>query len=231
MLPTSCHDPTRNNRAIKSYDATVPLTPDEFYENATSLTDEQQSRALFALAGWEPFPFEMEGLRVAELRPPQVPEAPRHDEDPASCRSCAASDGLAVWQNDAWRLIAMSEPSGAPLVLMLLPKGHFDLGNLPDDLAAQLGQIVVHVGRAVESLEHIARAHISRFGDGGAHLHIFIFARPEGFIQLRGNFFTVWDDLLAPVPRDVRDADAARVGELLAASFGGTASASSDSSI
>jgi hypothetical protein len=203
----------------------MPLTPDEYFENATSLTEVQQRRALSALADWEPFPFESEGLHVAKLRRPIVPETPRHDEDPTSCRSCAASDGLAVWQNEGWRLIALSKPSGAPLVLMLLPKSHFDLGNLPDELAAQLGQLVVHVGRVIESLEHIARAHISRFGDGGAHLHIFFFARPEGFIQLRGNFFTVWDDLLAPVPREVRDADARRVGELLAASFGGTPSA------
>jgi diadenosine tetraphosphate (Ap4A) HIT family hydrolase len=207
------------------YDATMPLTPDEYFENATSLTEDQEKRALSALTDWEPFPFEPEGLRVAKLRQPEVPETPRHDEDPASCRSCAANNGLPVWQNEEWRLIALAEPSGAPLVLMLLPKGHFDLGNLPDDLAAQLGQIVVHVGRAIESLEHIARAHISRFGDGGAHLHVFFFARPEGFIQLRGNFFTVWDDLLAPVPRAVRDADAQRVGNLLAASYGGTPSA------
>jgi diadenosine tetraphosphate (Ap4A) HIT family hydrolase len=203
----------------------MPLTPDEYFENATSLDEDQERHALSALAAWEPFPFEPDDLRVARLRRPNVPEPPRHDEDPATCRSCAASDGMPVWQDEAWRLIALSEPSGAPLVLMLLPKGHFDLGDLPDELAAELGQIVVHVGRAIESLEHIARAHVSRFGDGGAHLHIFFFARPEGFIQLRGNFFTVWDDLLAPVPREVRDADARRVGELLAASFGGTPSA------
>jgi hypothetical protein len=230
MLPTGCEEPTREikseRRDALRYHATMPLTPDEFYENATSFDDDRRSRALSALAEWEPFPFESEGLRAATLRSPHFPEPPRHDEDPATCRSCAASNGLPVWQNEGWRLIALPEPSGAPLVLMLLPKAHFDLGNLPDEMAAQLGQIVVHVGRAVESLEHIARAHVSRFGDGGAHLHVFFFARPEGFVQLRGNFFTVWDDLLAPVPRDVRDADAARVGELLAASYGGTASTS-----
>lgn len=234
MVPTACVDPTGRDKAKRvrrlRYDATVPLTPDEYFANATSFSEDQEWRALKALTDWEPFPFEAEGLRVATLRPPQIPETPRHDEDPASCRSCAASDGLAVWHDEEWRLVARSESSGAPLVLMLLPKRHFDLGNLPDDLAAQLGQIVVHLGRAVESLEHIARAHILRFGDGGAHLHVFIFARPEGFIQLRGNFFAVWDDLLAPVPRAVRDADAARVGELLAASFGGTANASLGSS-
>jgi diadenosine tetraphosphate (Ap4A) HIT family hydrolase len=228
MLPTGCEDSTREieseRRDTRHYHAIMPLTSDEFYENATSMDEDQKRRALSALTEWEPFPFESEGLRVATLRPPQIPEPPRHDEDPASCRSCAASNGLPVWQNEGWRLIALSEPSGAPLVLMLLPKMHFDIGDLPDEMAAQLGQIVVHVSRAVESLEHIARAHVSRFGDGGAHLHVFFFARPDGFVQLRGNFFTVWDDLLAPVPRAVRDADAARVGELLAASYGGSAS-------
>jgi diadenosine tetraphosphate (Ap4A) HIT family hydrolase len=228
MLPTPCPGPTRfdkNEESDRHYDAAMALTPDEYFENATSLGADQEAHALAALASWEPFPFETEGLAVARLRRPEVPEPLRHGEDPDSCHSCDAQDGLPVWENEAWRLIALSEPSGAPLVLMLLPKDHFDLGNLPDHLAAQLGQIVVHVGRAIESLEHIARAHVSRFGDGGAHLHIFFFARPEGFVQLRGNFFTVWDDLLAPVPRDVRDADAKRVGELLAASYGGTPSA------
>jgi len=209
----------------------MPLTPDEYFDNATSLSDDQERTLLAAFANWEPFPFEMEGLRVVKLRRPELPETPRHDEDPATCHSCAGGSGSLVWQDDRWRLIALSEPSGAPLVVMLLPKEHFDLGNLPDDLAEQLGTLVVQVGRAIESLEHIARAHVSRFGDGGAHLHIFFFARPEGFIQLRGNFLTVWDDLLAPVPRAVRDADAARVGELLAASFGGSAHATSGSSI
>ncbi len=232
MLPTGCHDPTRRfeNEDVR-YHATMPLTPDEYYENATSLGEDQARRALSALADWEPFPFEVEGLRAATLARPEIPEAPRHDEDPATCRSCAAIDGLPVWHNEAWRLIALSEPSGAPLILMLLPKEHFDLGDLPDEMAAQLGQITVHVARAVESLEHIARAHVARFGDGGAHLHVFFFARPEGFVQLRGNFFMVWDDLLAPVPRAVRDADARRVGELLAASFGGTTSTSRSPSI
>lgn len=202
----------------------MPLTPDEFFENATALGEDEERRAIAALAEWEPFPFDPESLRLVRLRRGELPEAPRHDEDPATCHSCAGTSGLLVWQDEAWRLIATAEPSGAPLVLLLLPKEHYDLGDLPNDLAAQLGLIIVHLGRAVESLEHIARAHVSRWGDGGAHLHIFIVARPEGFVQLRGSFFLVWDDLLAPVPRAVRDADAHRVGQLLAESYGGTAS-------
>jgi hypothetical protein len=80
----------------------------------------------------------------------------------------------------------------------------------------------VHLARAVEALPSIARCHVMRVGDGGAHLHVFFFARPEGFAQLRGSFLVVWDDLLPPVPADVRASDAAAVAEALARSYGGT---------
>ena len=53
-------------------------------------------------------------------------------------------------------------------------------------------------------------------------MHILFFARPEGFVQLRGTCLAIWDDLLAPVPRAIRDADATRVGEILGASLGGS---------
>jgi hypothetical protein len=64
---------------------------------------------------------------------------------------------------------------------------------------------------------------VSRWGDGGAHLHVFFFARPNGFVQMRGTCFAIWDDLLPPTPRDVRDIDALNVAQALAASYGGKA--------
>jgi diadenosine tetraphosphate (Ap4A) HIT family hydrolase len=128
-----------------------------------------------------------------------------------------------VWENARWRLALLEETSGAPLVVLLTSKAHFDLTNLTDDLAAEMGQLIVHVARAVESLPHIARAHVSRWGDGGAHLHVFFLARPEGFQQLRGTCFAIWDDLLTPVPDAVRLEDARAVGSAVEASFGGTA--------
>jgi hypothetical protein len=66
-----------------------------------------------------------------------------------------------------------------------------------------------------------AGGHVSRWGDGGAHLHLFFFARPAGFSQLRGTCLAIWDDLLPPVPDGQRDRDAAAVGQALAASYGG----------
>ena len=46
-----------------------------------------------------------------------------------------------------------------------------------------IGLLVVRITRAIESLPHIARAHVSRWGDGSAHPHIFFFARPPGRIR------------------------------------------------
>ena len=82
--------------------------------------------------------------------------------------------------------------------------------------------------RAIEALPHIARAHVSRWGDGGAHLHVFFFARPAGFPQLRGTCLAIWDDLLPAVPAAHRDRDAAAVAGALAA-HGGHAEATKTS--
>lgn len=178
---------------------------------------------------------------MVPLQPPALPEAPHRGEAGQPCEACveagagdradARTDARAdvpdgadgeVWRDERWRLLAL-DLSGAPLVLMLQPLAHHDLIDLPDDLAAELGVLSVHLARAVEALTGIARCHVMRIGDGGAHLHVFFFARPEGFGQLRGSFLVVWDDLLPPVPADVRAADAAAVAAALARSYGGAA--------
>lgn len=201
-------------------------TPERFYERATSAGDGEALAALSRMTSWGTFPFETEGLRVVPLAPAELPEAARWGEGGRSCRACeqtdAGPDPREVWRDERWRLKVL-EPSGAPLVLMLEPLAHLDLVDLPDALAAELGVLGVHVSRAVESLPHIARCHLMRIGDGAAHLHVFFFARPEGFAQLRGSFLVVWDDLLPPCPADEVMADAAAVGSALAASYGGSA--------
>ncbi|HVA53436.1 MAG TPA: hypothetical protein VNF05_07970 [Acidimicrobiales bacterium] len=201
----------------------MPLSPDEFYANAVAAADAEGRLSLSRMTAWEIFPFEPDGLRVVPLNAPQMPETPRRGEGGAACDLCDAPGWASVWEDGRWRLITFAEPSGAPLVMMLLPKQHFDLTDLPDDLAAELGRLIVHTSRAIESLAHVARAHVSRWGDGGAHLHFLFFARPEGFVQLRGTCLAIWDDLLPPAPRDVRDADALSVARSLEATYGGRA--------
>ena len=198
----------------------MPLSPDEFHAHALTVADEEQRLPLSRMTMWEISPFEPDGLRVSRLRPPVVPDPPRHGEDPATCGSCQRRDE-GIWLDERWRLTRIGGV-GVPLVLMLHPRDHHDLADLDDDLAAELGVLSVHLARHVEALPHISRCHVYRFGDGGAHLHMWFFARPEGQSQLFGSWLVVWDDLLPEYPADVAHADAAAVADALVASYGGT---------
>ncbi|MFJ3876873.1 hypothetical protein ACIPW5_05395 [Streptomyces sp. NPDC090077] len=197
----------------------MALTPDEFYDHARAAADDELRLPLARMTGWDVSPFEADGLRVSVLRPPVLPEAPRHGEDPADCDECRSRDE-GIWLDDHWRL-ARIPGVGVPLVLMLYPRDHYDMADLPDALAAELGVLTAHVVRHVQALPHVSRAHVYRIGDGAAHLHVWFFARPEGQKQLFGSWLPVWDDLLPEYPADVADADAAAVAEALAASYGG----------
>jgi diadenosine tetraphosphate (Ap4A) HIT family hydrolase len=158
-------------------------------------------------------------LRVAPLQPPVLPEPARHGEDPADCNQCRNRDE-GIWFNDHWRL-ARVPGVGVPLALMLYPRDHYDMADLSDELAAELGLLSTRIVRHIQALPHIARAHVYRVGDGGAHLHVWFFARPEGQAQLLGSWLVIWDDLLPEYPADVADADAAIVADALVTSHGG----------
>lgn len=199
----------------------MPLSPEQFHDRACDAADAAGRLPVAGMTGWEVFPFEPDGLTVVPLAGPVLPEPPRNGEAGVPCVSCRP-DRPRIWSDEHWRISASSEPTGAPLLLMLHPHEHHDLPTLPDDRASELGRLIVHLVRAVEALPHIARAHVSRWGDGGAHLHLFVYARPAGFAQLRGTCLAIWDDLLPAVPADVRDADAAAVARALASSYGGT---------
>lgn len=203
----------------------MALTPEDFYARATAGAA-AEGPPLSQMTGWETFPFELADLRVVPLQAPVLPEPPRNGEDGTACRICD-SDRPAIWSDEHWQLTVFGEPSGSPLVLMLTPLEHHDLPGLPDDRAAELGMLQVRIARAIESLPNVARAHVSRWGDGGEHLHVFFFARPAGFIQLRGTAMAIWDDLLPAVPAELRDADAAAVARALVSSYGGRANSQS----
>lgn len=198
----------------------MPLDPDEFHAHALAAADADGRLPLSRMTWWDIFPFESDSLRVVPLAAPQ-PEQARPGEDPADCGSCGGRDE-GIWLDEHWRLTRMTGV-GLPLALMLQSRDHHDLADLPDERARELGVLTVHVARAVEALPHVARCHVNRWGDGGAHLHVWFLARPAGALQLRGSCLPVWDDLLPEYPADVADADAARVAQALAASYRGTA--------
>lgn len=201
----------------------MALRPDEFYDHAVGVADGERRLPPARMTGWEISPFEPDGLRVAPLRPPVLPEPARHGEDPSDCGACRKRDE-GIWFNDRWRLARIPRV-GVPLVLMLYPRDHYDMADLPDDLAAELGLLSTRVVRHMQALPHISRAHFYRFGDGAAHLHLWFFARPAGQAQLFGSWLVVWDDLLPEYPADVAETDAAIVADALVASHGGRRSA------
>jgi diadenosine tetraphosphate (Ap4A) HIT family hydrolase len=203
----------------------MPETIEEYYGRVDAAADDEGRLAMDAeIAAWEIFCFEAEGLRLKPLEPLADSEAPRHGEDPAQCHCSepVADDEWAVWTDDHWK-IGLLEQSGAPLILLLSPRAHYDFTDLPMDRAAEMGQIMVALGAAIEALPSVARVHVSKWGDGGAHAHIFFYARPTRMPQLRGTMMAVWDDFLPRVPGDVRDGNARAVIQDLVGSYGGHA--------
>ncbi|MFC7487624.1 hypothetical protein ACOCJ7_16215 [Knoellia sp. CPCC 206453] len=163
------------------------------------------------MPAWDVFPFESSDLRVKALGP-LAKEVPRMGEPggpECPCRGDLSDGGWdVVWTDEGWQ-VKVAPPSGSPLILVLEPQEHVDLDDLTTEQAAEFGVRTVALVRAIESLPSVGRCHISRWGDGGSHAHVWFIARPLGMTQLRGTYMAVWDDLLPPVPLKVRDDNAA----------------------
>ena len=154
--------------------------------------------AIPAFTTWPSFPFEGD-FRVKKLDEPVAVEPDRRGEGDRECLSCQTPDDAYIWVGERWRVRAMDRPSGLPMVLILETRSHYDLGDLPNLLAAELGVMTVRLERAIRSLDGVARVHVNRWGDGSAHLHLWFLARPYGRLQLRGTFLSLWDDILPPI--------------------------------
>lgn len=127
----------------------------------------------------------------------------------------------ALWADEHWRLDAAAG-ARLPAVVLLHPRGHYDLADLPAARSAELGPLLQRAERAVLSVDGVARVHVNRWGDGGAHLHFWLLARPAGLTQLRGTFLPLWEELLPPVPESERLRAHRRIAAAMAAG-GGTA--------
>ena len=151
---------------------------------------------------WETFPFNGD-MRPRALGAPPEKEAPRSGEGGIDCGACTALDSAFLWTTERWRLLPM-KPSGLPVVLILQPRAHFaEPGDLPDELAAELGVMLARIERAIRAVDGIGRVHVCRWGDGSEHLHWWFLARPARMPQLLGSFAAIWDDVLPPTPEHI----------------------------
>lgn len=198
---------------------------EEFHERVAAATDDEGrlAVAIEAMPGWDIFPFELDGLRIKPLEALADAEPPREGEDPADCfcRRPLPPERAAqvVWRNERWLLVLLD--MRLPVSLILRPVDHFDIADLPDELAGEMGRLMVAITSAVEELPSVGRCHMGRYGDGGAHAHPFFFGRPARMLQLRGSTLLDWEENLPAVPEDVRRANAAQVGARLVERFGG----------
>ncbi|HEY1117387.1 MAG TPA: hypothetical protein VGE43_06760 [Acidimicrobiales bacterium] len=167
--------------------------------------------------GWDIFPWEVVdgAVGVRRLLPP-APEEPREGEGARECRACAVPPDHVVWEDEHWQLIHLGRPSGLPVVLFLNTREHLDHGQLPDDLASEHGRILNRLVRIVESLDGVSRCHLYRYGDGSAHAHTWVVARPADQPSIRGSWTIEWDDLLPPVPEDLWRRDLVTIATKLA---------------
>src|SRR3954467_9350181 len=208
-----------------------PESPEQFYARVRTATgpDGRLAVAVEEMPGWDIFPFEIDSLRMKPLQPLADAEPPRAGEDPAECwcarppepdraRQTAERE---VWSNERWVLL-LDTSSRLPIGLSLGPREHCDLPTVPDHLAGEMGTLIVAVSAAVESLPGVGRVQLAKYGDGGAHLHLFFFGRPARMLQLRGSPLLDWEENLPAVPVEVHRANAEAVAEHLLAAVDGT---------
>ncbi|HXY72162.1 MAG TPA: hypothetical protein VEM41_06445 [Actinomycetota bacterium] len=139
-----------------------------------------------------------------------IPEPPRRGEPGGEpCGICEGAGGSAVWSDERWTL---HPPIGCSLpgTVWLASREHVDsFSDLPDELAADFGRVAGRVERAILSLGDVGRVHLYRWGDGGAHFHVWFLPRPLGMVEAGGMMLPLWEDVLPNVP-DEETAEAAR---------------------
>ena len=154
--------------------------------------------ALPHTAYWPIFPFETDNLRMRHVEDPVLPEPTRRGETTGDCSTCQSADDHFVWNDDRWRVSMSEEPLSLPAAV-LHSRDHLDFDVLTDRLAGEMGVLLIRIQRALAAIEGVGRVHVYKWGDGGAHLHIFLVARPLGMMQLRGMFLTSWLYALPPL--------------------------------
>lgn len=203
----------------------TPESIEDYYDRILAATDGERRLAVAVeeMPGWDIFPFEIDSLRIKPLEPLADEEPARRGETIEDCY-CAdpdpAYDDRIAWSNERWAL-TIETGMKLPLGLILRPFEHCDLPTVPDHLAEEMGRLIVAVSASLEELPSVGRSQVAKYGDGGAHLHLFFFGRPARMPQFRGSPLLDWEENLPPVPMEVIRANAEFVVEQLLGRVGG----------
>jgi diadenosine tetraphosphate (Ap4A) HIT family hydrolase len=151
-----------------------------------------------------------EPLTVREPSARVIPEPPRRGEPGGdACGICTGSATAAVWSDEHFTLHPPVH-SSLPGAVWLASREHVDsFCDLSPEAAAAFGPLVARIERAILSHDDVARVHLYRWGDGGAHFHVWLIPRPLGMLDAAGMMLPLWEDVL-PNVSDEELADAAR---------------------
>lgn len=153
-----------------------------------------------------------EPLTVRELSELTIPEPPRRGEAGGKpCGICGDAVTSAVWHDDLWTLHPPAQCS-LPGTVWLASREHADsFSDLSEEAARDFGVVTARVERAILSLGGFARVHLYRWGDGGAHFHVWFIPRPLGLVDASGMMLPLWEDVLPNVPDEELQAAAEKV--------------------
>ena len=145
----------------------------------------------------------MEPLVPRTPAPRTVPEPPRRGEPGGEpCAICTGSATPPVWSDEHWTL---HPPVGGSLpgVVWVASTEHVDsFRDLSPSAAASFGPMCARVERGVLALGDVGRVHLYRWGDGGAHFHVWFLPRPLGMVEASGAMLPLWEDVLPNVTDD-----------------------------
>jgi diadenosine tetraphosphate (Ap4A) HIT family hydrolase len=151
-----------------------------------------------------------EPLTRREPGPRVVPEPPRRGEPGGEpCAICEGDTTTAVWSDEHFTLHPPVNGS-LPGTVWLASRAHVDsFKDLPPDAAAAFAPLAGRIERAILARGDVARVHLYRWGDGGAHFHVWFLPRPLGMLEAKNHMLPLWEDVL-PVIGDEELAAAAR---------------------
>ncbi len=188
----------------------------EFLERAQAAVGDDGRLRLGAMASWDVFPFEIDGLRPRTLSEYAVPEPDRR-KSAADCKTCGALDRDDLVLHTGERL-AVIRPGGTnlPFVANIVSRTHEPLDDLDDAGHVELGRLIGRTYGALKALVGIGNVHVNKWENGTGHLSVTLLARPEGVLQLRGSNLSVWADMLPPTAAEELAARAEQVRAALA---------------
>lgn len=153
-------------------------------------------------------------------RPPAarvLPEPPRRGEPGGQpCGVCKGHAVAPVWSDEHW---SVHPPVGGSLpgTVWMAARQHVDsFTDLAPEAAATFGTMCARVERAILSRGGVGRVHLYRWGDGGAHFHVWFMPRPLGMVEASGAMLPLWEDALPNVSDDALRRAAEEIAEGLA---------------